>query len=167
LREAFKAARDLSEDPNTQSGIVLVSNRGDIIARGATRLPKELRMEKDLCNPPEKYIYLDHAEKDGIYTAIDKGHSESLKGSTIYCTWTPCYSCANAIRGHGIKRLVTHQSTTDWFLESLKDYNEQIKWQNSIKIAEEYLKKCNVIYDWINNPLGGVTITFRNKKRSP
>jgi len=45
-----------------------------------------------------------HAEQNAIVQAARFGIS--IEGATIYCTMTPCYTCAKMIINAGIKRVV-------------------------------------------------------------
>ena len=50
---------------------------------------------------------LNHAERDSIYYAANRG--VSLKGAIMVCPWAACCDCARAIIGSGISALVYHR----------------------------------------------------------
>ncbi len=166
LRNAFETAKELSQDPNTQTGAVITTPTFVPISRGANRLYYGLTFSPELIQRPAKYDNLIHAERDAIFTAIREGKANLLPGSTMYATWTPCYQCAEAVINAGIKRFITHQSTTDWYAEKQTD-SKRTDWNSSIEKALNQLKKCGVEYICLNEPLGGVSIIFDNLERTP
>ncbi len=171
LKEAFRTARDLSQDPNTQTGAVILNTEGDIISRGANRLHLKLRdkyslnLPKEIIERPAKYLNLIHAERDAIFNANRKG--KSLVGCTIYTTWSPCYFCAEVVINNGISRVVTHQSTIDWYKEVRKNTYERYDWNKSNEKGLNALKDNNVKYECLTEPIKDVEILFDDKKQSP
>lgn len=59
---------------------------------------------------PEKYVFIEHAERNAIYWAARRGIA--LEGGIIYLNWFPCAECARAIVQSGIKKLVGYEP--DW-----------------------------------------------------
>ena len=53
---------------------------------------------------PEKYKWIEHAERNAIYNAARMG--TQLKGCRIYISANPCIDCARAIVSVGIKEVV-------------------------------------------------------------
>jgi len=45
-----------------------------------------------------------HAEMNAIANACSEGIS--LRGATVYCTWSPCYDCAKHLVNLGIKKFI-------------------------------------------------------------
>lgn len=70
----------------------------DISCRGAC----------DLAKPCERAI---HAEANAIFAAAKEGIS--LDGATLYCNYSPCMKCAEAIIQAGIKRVVFQELYRD------------------------------------------------------
>tara|TARA_Y100000310_G_scaffold335438_1_gene417521 strand:- start:4706 stop:5251 length:546 start_codon:yes stop_codon:yes gene_type:complete len=171
LEEAFKTARDLSQDPNTQTGAVIVNPEGKIISRGANRLHWRLRKiygeepPQELVQRPLKYTALTHAERDAVFSANREG--KSLIGCTIYTTWASCSFCAEVVINNGIVKVVTHQSTTDWYDEARKDIEGRQDWSESIKRAISAFEDNNIIYQCLTKPIKGIEIIFDDKRRSP
>jgi dCMP deaminase len=54
---------------------------------------------------PEKYHWMEHAERNAIYNAAQAG--VSLKNGTLYTNGLPCVECARAIIQSGILCVVT------------------------------------------------------------
>lgn len=83
-------------------GAILVTSTVSLIDRcefpeGVLRLDE--RYEK-----PNRFIWMDHAERRVIYNAARYGIS--TEGATIYTTWFPCAECAKAISQSGIGKVV-------------------------------------------------------------
>jgi dCMP deaminase len=99
----FEIAR-MSIDTSSKCGCVIVSKTGGILSTGYNgplrgACDEEITMER-----PEKYIYMEHSERNAIYNAANAG--VSLKESTFYVTGLPCYDCLRGIVQVGSERLV-------------------------------------------------------------
>ena len=68
-----------------------------------------------------------HAEQNAICSAAKTG--VSINGGTLYCTMTPCRTCAMMIINSGIKNVIIE-----------KHYHNEVQEQNSI----EMLKYCGI-----------------------
>lgn len=93
----------LSDDPSTKIGAVIVNNRNDLIAGSfnhSTVLMDQYRWER-----PDKYTWVEHAERAAIYKAAWAGYT--TRGKTMICTWAACADCSRAIALSGISTLVT------------------------------------------------------------
>ncbi len=90
-----------SHDEETQIGCVIVSPDGRILSTGYNGFPPGFPDEDLPATRPEKYPYMVHAEINAIASA-----GRNLRGSTMYCTLTPCKDCVKAVITAGIKRLV-------------------------------------------------------------
>ncbi|MBD3209617.1 AAA family ATPase [Candidatus Woesearchaeota archaeon] len=71
-----------------------------------------------------------HAEQNAIVQAARNGIS--IDGATLYCSMTPCFTCAKLIINAGIKRVVAN-----------KDYHKS-------KLSKAFFKAANVQLDIIN-----------------
>ena len=171
LRTAFQVANFFSQDANTQTGAIIVDPDFNIISVGSNRVnfgdPRryEGRGERIILERPEKYEALIHAERDVHYGANRLG--KPVVGCTLYTTWVPCDPCAEITVNNGIKRYVTHQCTTDWYDEALKDDSKRIDWQGSIDEAVNRFKKSRVEYICLSDKIGGVKFLFDDKIREP
>lgn len=104
-----------SYDPHRKVGVVIANPSLEVIAEGTNAPPGVLGMTRQDSavaisqDPTWKYFMLEHAERNAIFSARDRG--ASLVGTTLYGTLFPCADCARAIAAAGIVRLVV--STTD------------------------------------------------------
>ena len=112
LGQAFEV-RSLTDDPKgkvvqeSAVGAIIVQD-GNEISRSANVLPPALKKHfqqsgKSLTDP-DRYFYIEHAERAAIFAASQV--SASMDGATMYCTRFPCSDCARAITWVGIKKLV-------------------------------------------------------------
>ena len=95
-----------SKDPSTKLGAVIVGPDHEIRSTGYNCFPRGInddiaaRRER-----PEKYKWVEHAERNAIYNAARMG--AALKGCTIYVPWIPCTDCARGIIQVGIVEVVS------------------------------------------------------------
>ena len=91
-----------SKDKSTKVGTVIVDSDKRILSVGYNGFPAgvdddvETRHER-----PTKYMYIEHSERNAIFTASRIG--VSLVDSTLYCNYFPCPDCTRAIIQSGIK----------------------------------------------------------------
>tara|TARA_B110000208_G_C11618785_1_gene376422 strand:+ start:117 stop:572 length:456 start_codon:yes stop_codon:yes gene_type:complete len=95
---------ETSDDPNTQVGCLFINNSNEIIAKGANTLVAGCTNTKERTTRPAKYSWLEHAERNAIYSAARSG--VSLEGSTAYVTLMPCVDCARALIQCGASKVV-------------------------------------------------------------
>lgn len=94
-----------SKDPSTQLGAVIVGPDHEIRSTGYNCFPRGIddnvrtRFER-----PEKYKWIEHAERNAIYNAARMG--TPLKGCTVFVAWIPCTDCARGIIQVGIVEVV-------------------------------------------------------------
>lgn len=92
-----------SKDPNTQVGCIIVDTfSNSILSTGYNSLPRNVndKVEERLDRKKDKYLWMEHAERNAIYNAAR--HGIRLDGATIYQPWIPCIECARAIVQSGI-----------------------------------------------------------------
>lgn len=133
-----------SHDPHRQVGAIIVNEHGRILSEGANAPPKKFGLSKAdsshaiEADPEWKYFMLEHAERNAISSAVEKG--EALAGTTMFASLYPCADCARAIVAAGISRLV---------VPKLGGNTERDKkWQAHYRYA-------NKIFE-----LGGVVVTY-------
>jgi dCMP deaminase len=81
---------------------------------------------------PEKYFWMEHAERNAIYTAAK--HGTMLDNSIAVITHPPCMDCARAMIQAGIKTVI--------FREGSQQFYEQ--WHDHILRSEQLFDECNV-----------------------
>lgn len=124
-----------SKDQSTQIGAVIVGEGRNVLSTGYNSFPRGLddslqeRQER-----PEKYFWMEHAERNAIYNAALEG--VSLKNSTIYLTsGLPCMDCARGIVNSGIKVV--------WCKKVCTTKNKE-KWEESQMKSLQLLNECGV-----------------------
>jgi dCMP deaminase len=114
-----------SKDDSTKVGCVIVSEDHSVLATGYNGFPRGVQETEEVYldekNPelssvrliserwhkrPQKYEWVEHAERNAIYNAAREGMA--LKGSTAYLNWepAPCAECARALIQAGIVQIV-------------------------------------------------------------
>lgn len=131
LRQACQFAAISSQDGRTQNGAVLVTKTRAICAVNA--FPAGVAATEERRSAPEKYLFIEHAERAAIYRAASLGVSTA--GASLYCPWFACCDCARAIIMAGISEVVG--------LVSLRNATPE-RWQENIKLAEKMLAEAGV-----------------------
>lgn len=128
-----------SKDESTQIGAVIVGENNQILSTGYNSFPRGLNDNKpERQERPEKYFWIEHAERNCIYNAVFSG--VSLKNSEIYLTsGLPCMDCARAIVNSGIKKVYCKRICTT----KNKDLWEQQQERSKILLDE-----CGVIVEY-------------------
>ena len=98
----FNAAKR-SLDPDTKVGTVIVTKFGSTTT-GYNSPPSGCKDKNIPLTRPEKYLYMEHGERNSIYLSAREG--KALDGSTFYVAGIPCVSCLRAIMQVGAVRLV-------------------------------------------------------------
>jgi len=95
-----------SKDRNTQIGAVIVGPDREIVTTGYNSFPRGIDdYNNERQERPEKYYWMEHAERNAIYNAARIG--VSTKNCTMYLTCgMPCADCARAIINAGIEKIV-------------------------------------------------------------
>jgi dCMP deaminase len=104
---ACEDAKQLSDDPDTQVACVFVGHKGGadvILARGSNTLVRGCTRTDARVTRPGKYTWIEHAERNAIYSAARAG--VSLEGAVAYVTLWPCLECARAIVQCGAAKVV-------------------------------------------------------------
>lgn len=151
LRLACQTAAEHSDDPHTQNGAVLVPQDG-FVAAAANCLPRGIRHSQERLNRPEKYRWIEHAERGAIYAAARQG--TKTDGAVLYCPWWACTDCARAIIEAGIVEVVGLVATRQMTPK---------RWEQEIAVAEGMLREARVGMRWLNERVG-VTIFFDGKE---
>lgn len=168
LREAYKYAKK-SDDPINQLGAIIVSdnsefNLDNILVYGANRFPKNVKItEKRLNNKLEKLRYIEHAERDVIFSAVfDK--KLDLKNKIMYCPWITCSNCARTIERSGIKEVIGYTGPDKFYQEINKDKittgEKKSVWTEDIEAGFNILKESGVNVRFYDGPIGDVELIF-------
>ena len=101
-----------SKDILTQIGAVIVGADKQIVSTGYNSFPRNIVDDnEDRQVRPEKYFWMEHAERNAIYNAALNG--VSTKGTSIYLTCgIPCSDCARGIINAGIKKVYCKEEDT-------------------------------------------------------
>ena len=94
-----------SKDRHTKIGSVIVGPDGEIVSTGYNSLARgmdDLRPER--YERPEKYIWMEHAERNAIYNAARIGVSTKTCEMFMTCDMS-CIDCARAIIQSGIIKI--------------------------------------------------------------
>jgi dCMP deaminase len=153
LRTAAFAAARRSHDPRTQNGAVLVPSGGWMpVAVAANHYPVRWWAAGSRLEAPEKYRYIEHAERAVIYKAAACG--QATEGSTLYCPWFACTDCARAIICAGVAAVVGHEAARA---------RTPSRWAGEVAAAESMLTDAGVAMRWLGGTLG-VSILFDGEK---
>jgi dCMP deaminase len=103
---------------------VIVGPAHEIRSTGYNSFPRGIRdTVPERLERPEKYLWIEHAERNAIYNAARAG--TPLQGCTIYVEVTPCMDCARAIVQAGIARVIVDADRMRQY--SSKRYDEEFK----------------------------------------
>lgn len=96
-----EAVAKRSHDAQTQVGVVIVDENKRILATGYNGFPPGCQDDLLPNLRPDKYPFMVHAEVNAIASS-----RQDLRGSTLYCNYSPCRDCTKAIITAGIKKVV-------------------------------------------------------------
>lgn len=140
LRAAAMVARDCSHDSRTQNAAIVTCGE-DQIAAAANTYPIESWRRH--ATAPEKYTYIEHAERAAIYSAARRG--VSCDGGVMYCPWFACPECARAIIVAGISTVIG--------CAKLRALTPE-RWRQHIETADRMLEDAGVEVRMVDEPLG-------------
>jgi len=101
-----------SKDKSTHIGAVVVGPDNEVRSVGYNSFPRGIddnvaeRQER-----PEKYFWIEHAERNAVYNATLLG--TSLKGCRMHTNGIPCADCARAVVQSGIKEVIVDKYWDD------------------------------------------------------
>lgn len=97
-----------SKDASTKVGCVIVAPDNSILSIGFNGFPRGINEHiSERWNRPEKYNWVEHAERNAIYNAVRNG--VKLHGAKLYINYEPkgvCSDCARALIQVGIKEVI-------------------------------------------------------------
>jgi dCMP deaminase len=132
LSIAFLVAQQ-SEDPMTKIGAIIVGEDKEIRSTGYNGLPRGCNHDEDRLERPQKYLWIEHAERNAIYNAARMGIS--IKDCIMFTNAIPCPDCTRAIIQSGIKVVAVHSKYVNATLE---------KWKDTIKISTDMLNEAGI-----------------------
>lgn len=111
LSQAALVALD-SDDPRTAVGCVIHQPERGMTLKAANRLPPGILANPARLLAPEKYMWIEHAERAALYDAARRGVSTA--GASIYVHGGfPCADCARAIIASGIVAVIFSTGASD------------------------------------------------------
>jgi dCMP deaminase len=123
-----------SDDPDTRVGCVVVK-RTIVLMRGCNTFPHGVGDPTGVRSiRPEKYNWIEHAERNAIYSAAKTGIA--LENATIYVELMPCVECARAIIQAGISEVVVSADRMSRY--------ESDKYSTQHVLAETMLREAGV-----------------------
>lgn len=126
-----------SKDPHTKIGSVIVGPNHEIRSTGYNSFPRNINdTNPDRLNRPEKYLWIEHAERNAIYNAARMG--TALEGCTLYCVTYPCVECARAIVQAGIAEVIIR---ADWLDDKLEF---AVRWAEMFDRTVQMFKEANI-----------------------
>ena len=121
-----------SKDPSTQVGCVIVGPDREVRSTGFNGLPRGIADTRERLEDRElKYPLICHAEENAIMHAARIGIS--LKGCTVYVTWSPCTRCARSLIQAGVSEAVYPTSA-----------KVPERWAGDFTLASEMLAEAGV-----------------------
>ena len=120
-----------SKDEKTHIGAVIVGDNNEVRSVGYNSFVRRLKdNKKDRQKRPEKYYWMEHAERNAIYNATLMG--VSLDGCRMYTNGIPCMDCARAVVQSGIREVIVDKTWND---KNSKKWSEHTK--RSLKMFSE------------------------------
>lgn len=150
LREVYRFASAASDDPDTQNGALIITRDGRHVF-GANTIPAGVSLKGSRLVRPEKYLWIEHAERDAIFSAARDGRP--LRGAVMYCPWYACPDCARAIIQSGIREVVGHDKPFSM---------TPPRWKDLIAKAKVMLFEAGVAMRVVSGDIG-VAIRFDGK----
>lgn len=98
MNRAIRAAV-LSEDESVQNGAAILNSAGDFVT-ACNEFPRNVESLPERWVRPEKYMWVEHAERNAIYKCSAAGIDTTM--ASMYCPWAACADCARAIVQSGI-----------------------------------------------------------------
>lgn len=133
LKMAKFMANEFSKDPSTKVGaIFLRPETYEILATGYNGFPRKIdETDQNRWKRPQKYFYVEHAERNAIYNAARSG--TSLLNSICIVTLFPCCDCARGIIQTGVSLVIVEKSV-----------KASDKWKDQWEISKEMFKEAGV-----------------------
>lgn len=126
LRLAWMTAINMSKDPTTKVGAVIVSPDNKQISIGYNGFPVGISETIVKWGRPTKYEYVIHSELNAIINC-----PFNTQGCSIYITMTPRHRCLGHMLNAGIKRIIYNKEyenlTNKEICSELMSYFQEVK----------------------------------------
>lgn len=148
-----------SKDPNTQVGSVIVTKDGKPRSWGFNGIPMGVDDHPSRFIRPQKYNFFAHAERN----AIDLSTS-SLNDCILFCTHTPCSSCAGSI---------TNNQISSVYVDGINGFlNGSFIYRNSVSLSchhatLEMFTEAGIAYCEYNSESNSIYKITKNKGEKP
>ena len=117
---------------STKVGCVITSPEGEILVTACNNFVDGAKKTPARLQRPCKYTWIEHAERNAIYTAAAAG--VRLTGATMYINWWPCVDCCRGIIQAGITKIVSSKGP---------DYDCP-RWGYHFQLVREILNESSV-----------------------
>lgn len=130
-----RALADMSRDPSTRVGAIVMDDDCDILSSGFNDFPRRVANHPDrYADRATKLKFVVHAESNAIAQAARKG--VSLKGGTLLVTSLyPCADCAKQAIQAGIRRVLAPRVNAD---------GTNPQWENERQVASIMFSEAGV-----------------------
>lgn len=130
-------AVSLKSKDKTKCSAIIVGPDHEIRSTGYNGMPRGMNdYDKNKWQKPEKYFWVEHAERNAIYNAARVG--TGINNCVIYVSHFPCVDCARAIINSGIKRVVVSDKNLEAF-----NHESSIYYEHKQKTIEMF-RQCKV-----------------------
>jgi dCMP deaminase len=120
-----------SKDQNTHIGAIAVDDLNIVKSAGYNSFVRGINDEvSERQVAPEKYFWMEHAERNLIYNA-----QTNLRGCRVYTNGIPCMDCARALVQVGIKEVI---------VDKVWDANNSNKWSEHAKRSIEMFQEAKI-----------------------
>jgi dCMP deaminase len=147
LRLAFMTARNLSKDPATKVGAMVVTPDFRKVSTGYNGFPPGVAETPERWSRPEKYDWVVHAEVNALHNA-----PFDTRGCWLYVTIPPCDRCWGEVVTAGIARVVTYRTDrpVTGRLDVIADLSARVAFTQYegdpvIDGLKDYYENCQVI----------------------
>lgn len=126
-------ADSFSKDASTKVGAIFLAPESlQILSMGYNGMPRGFDETKpERWERPQKYLYVEHAERNAIYNACR--HGTPLENSIAVVTMFPCSDCMRALIQSGVKQIIT-----------LRPDLTCLRWGTHFKASMEMCTECGV-----------------------
>lgn len=105
-----------SMDPSSQVGCVIVTPDHNPISFGYNGPVRGVSLsdpyvQEQLLKRPEKYMWMEHGERNALYNALRRG--QNVMGAVLYIVGLPCTDCCRGIIQSGISVVKILKETDD------------------------------------------------------